>query len=213
VSEVVSFVGYRPPARFDAVPWTEVQIEEAATEDGTFALLETIPLLPLDDDPSRPAARSFTTSLGTDLGYWYRVVWADVDSATSQPTAPVQNVAELVTPDAAYVLLDELFRVMNIGSPTDAQREAGQRCLNAAAVEIDGFVFGTVTAGTLGFSTPYPSLVVEVNLERAAEHWANSQVPFGLIRTGGEIPVFSSKNSFERHGMKLSTVGHTFAVA
>jgi hypothetical protein len=28
----VSFTGYTPPARFDATPWTNVQIEEAATE-------------------------------------------------------------------------------------------------------------------------------------------------------------------------------------
>lgn len=213
MSEVVSFTGYRPPARYDATAWTEVRIEESDAEDGTYVLLETIPLSPLDSDPSRPAARSFTTSLGTDVGYWYRVYFADADDGTSVPTAPIQNVAEVVTPEASYVSLAELFRVLQITNPTEAQLDAGQRVLNAAAFEIDSFVFGSAVAGSLSFSTPYPSMVVEVNLERASEHWANSQVPFGLIRTGGEIPVFSSRDSFDRHARKLSYVGHVYGIA
>ena len=46
MAEVVTFVGYRPPVRYDAVPWTEVRIQESATEDGTYAQLEAIPLTP-----------------------------------------------------------------------------------------------------------------------------------------------------------------------
>ena len=46
MAEVVTFVGYRPPVRYDAVPWTEVRIQESATEDGTYTQLEAIPLSP-----------------------------------------------------------------------------------------------------------------------------------------------------------------------
>ena len=44
MAEVVTFVGYRPPVRYDAVPWTQVRIQESATEDGTYTQLEANPL-------------------------------------------------------------------------------------------------------------------------------------------------------------------------
>ena len=37
MAEVITFLDYRPPARFDATPWTQVRIQESATSDGTYA--------------------------------------------------------------------------------------------------------------------------------------------------------------------------------
>jgi hypothetical protein len=74
---VVSFVNMTPPARFDAVPWTDAQVEEAATEDGTCSTIDTVALSPVDVDPAAPAARSFTTILGTGDDLWYRVRFLD----------------------------------------------------------------------------------------------------------------------------------------
>ena len=35
------------------------------------------------------------------------------------------------------------------------------------------------------FGTPYPPLVVQVNLERAVEHWQQQEAAFGIIGLGG----------------------------
>lgn len=113
----------------------------------------------------------------------------------------------------AYIDLEELFSVLDIRSPSDLQRDRGERCLDSAAFEIDNYVFGTATAGSLSFGTPYPPLVVEVCLERAVEHWGQAGVPFGLIRQAGDIPVFVRDDTFARHAKKLSYIGHAPGIA
>ena len=90
---VVSFVRYQPPARFDALPWTEARIEESDEEEGTYTQIDTYTLSPVDADPTDPAYRSFTTELGTADDYWYRIVFADADGDTSVATLPIQNAA------------------------------------------------------------------------------------------------------------------------
>ena len=85
MSVVVSFNGWYPPARYDDLPWTEVRIEEAATEDGSYSQIDVVALDPLDTDPTDPQSRSFTTEEGTAAYLWYRLVWADADGDTSVP--------------------------------------------------------------------------------------------------------------------------------
>src|SRR3954466_11164853 len=87
----VSFVGYTPPARFDATPWTDARIEEAATETGTYTLIDTLSLGTPDPEPANPAPGSFTTDNGTAAHQWFRVVFVDAGLTTSEPTAPIQN--------------------------------------------------------------------------------------------------------------------------
>ena len=70
---VVSFIRFLPPARFDALPWTEARIEESGEEEGTYTQIDTYALIPVDADPTDPAYRSFTTELGTADDYWYRI--------------------------------------------------------------------------------------------------------------------------------------------
>lgn len=211
MAEVVTFVGYRPPPRFDATPWTAVRIQESAAQDGTFVLLETKTLSPVDADPTHPAARSFTCELGTALDYWYRVIFADATGDISQPTLPVQNSAVAAVPAvSAYASVDELARILQLTSPlpTAAQIVALQRCLDAAALEIDSYL-----APTAPFYPPYPALVVEVNLERAVEHWKQEQSPFGIIVLGGEsAPSYSSRNSWRRHANTLLPLKSSFGV-
>lgn len=94
MSQVISFADYTPPARFDAVPWAQVRIEEGPTPEGAWTTIDTLALDPLDADPSIPQTRSFTTSNGSDTdGLWYRVTFIDGANATSQPSTPVQNIA------------------------------------------------------------------------------------------------------------------------
>ena len=48
-------------------------------------------------------------------------------------------------------------------------------------------------------------LVVEVNLERAVEHWRSTQSPFGVIGIGAESePIVTARNSWYRHHLKLA---------
>jgi hypothetical protein len=209
MGEVVSFVGYRPPERFDSLPWTEVRVEEAATETGVYAPLETIALSPLDADPANPAARSFTTQLGTDVGYWYRVIFADADGDVSQPTTPVQNTTGSTVTADVYVSTDELFRVLHVRNPTPDQVVAGERVLAAAAGEINSFI-----ARTGGLAVWETQLAAEVNLERAVEHWQQQESPFGLLGLGGDqIPIYTSRNSFYRHQRKLMPLKQAFGLA
>lgn len=206
--EVITFVNYIPPARFDALPWTEVRIEEAAAVDGSFVALETIPLAPLDIDPAYPAARSFTTQLGTALGYWYRIYFADVDGDISQPTTPVQNVAGSTLPSVqAYAPPSELLRILGVRAPSAEQTAAAQRVLDAAAIEIDSEV---------GRAEPYanpPALVVQVNLDRAVEHWQSTESPFGVFGFGDAVAVPLSRDTWDRHAIKLAPLKVSWGIA
>jgi hypothetical protein len=88
---VVSLVDYTPPQRFDGTPWTVGRIEEAATADGTFSLIQSFNLSPIDSDPKNPLTRTFTTALATLDEGWYRIAWRDA-SSNQAVTPPVQNV-------------------------------------------------------------------------------------------------------------------------
>jgi len=106
----------------------------------------------------------------------------------------------------AYADATELARRLKITSPppTAAQIEAMQQCLDAAAEEIDWELSGTASWTPPPVAPPYPALVVEVNLERAVEHWQQGQSPFGIVGMGGDvIPVVAARNSWYRHAIKL----------
>lgn len=204
MSIVVSFIDFIPPERFDDNPWTGVRIEEAPTEDGTWTVIDNLTLTPVDADPSDPASRSFTTSNGTADDLWYRVTFTDDSIGESEPSTPQQNVAPgLGTP---YATVEELARILKVDA--EAREDALHRVLAAAAYEIDAEV---------GNTSPYlnpPPLAVEVNLERAVEHWQQMQSPFGLVGVGGvESPAFSSSNSWERHAVKLAPLKVSWGIA
>ena len=92
---VVTLSRYVPLERDDGVPWARVRIEEAPAATGPWTALETQTLSPVDTDPSQPAARSLTTTLGTLKEGWYRLVWIDGHNAESAATPPLQNTSDL----------------------------------------------------------------------------------------------------------------------
>jgi hypothetical protein len=101
----------------------------------------------------------------------------------------------------AYVEIAELQRVLRIDAPTAAQTAAMQRVLDAAAEEIDWELDYTVDTPA---PDPPPPLVVEVNLERAEEHWKQSYSPFGIVGQGPDtVPVIAARDSWYRHRLKL----------
>lgn len=105
----------RPPARFDEKAWTQARLQEAATEDGEFATIETFEL-DVDADPSTPARRSFTSEEATLDAGWYRIVWADEDEdlLASEPVEIPANPN--VTPTLAEVAALERSRTTVMGS-------------------------------------------------------------------------------------------------
>jgi hypothetical protein len=111
----------------------------------------------------------------------------------------------------AYGTTDELQRLLRLQAPTAAQVEAMQRCLDAAAEEIDWELGYT---GAAPAPDPPPPLVVEVNYERAVEHWQQGQSPFGIIGLGAEsIPIVAARDSWYRHARKLAPLKLAYGVA
>lgn len=212
MSEVVTFERYRPPIRYDDVVWTQAKIDESADGLTGWTTIDTLTLSPVDTDAEHPAYRNFTITNGTAIDYWYRVFFADGSGNVSQPTVAVQNSTGSVSGDvAAYVTVDELSRILKIRSPSDAQTAAMERVLLMAAQEIhDEIQLDADTALTAA----QLAIVEEINLERAVEHWRAQESPFGLTGLGGELgSVFTAKDSWERHALKLAGLKENWGIA
>lgn len=208
---VVSFVDYTPPARFDAVPWTDAQIEEAATEDGSYTVIDTVSLGTPDVDPSDPAARSFTTTLGTDVDQWYRIVFLDATLNTSEPTEPVQNSFPTIVDAEAYATADELAGILHIRNPTAAQTAKMERVLLAAAGEINSEIEAT-NSELSGWQL---DLATQVNLDRAADLWRHTEsIPgvTGLLGDEGAV-VVPGRYAWERYAQRLAPLKQSWGIA
>jgi hypothetical protein len=207
---VVTFERFKPPDRFDAIPWDEVRIEEADAEDGSFAQIDAQPLSPTDPDPTAPAFRSFTTSLGTAGEQWYRIIFADTNGDTSEPTSPLQNLAIAgVSVDDPFVSTNELAAILQVREADN--HDALERCLLAAAGEI------VTETGRSDFAGWELSLVEQVNLARAEELWKQMKAPWGVIMTSGPAAEFGpariARDTFERHALTLSPLKVAWGIA
>jgi hypothetical protein len=196
MTQVVTFERYVPVARYDSLPWTQVRIEEAATEDGTFAEIETIALSPVDDDPTDPQARSFTTELANDGELWYRIVFVDANGDESAPTDPIQNT-DIID---AYATIPELARILKIRTPTTDQTYAMGRVLLAAAGEINSVIDLEDGNELTGWQL---ELAAQVNLERAAELWKLQEVQFGIVLGSEFGPTHIARDTFAKHAITL----------
>src|SRR5262249_38397209 len=112
MAEVITFQNFRPPARYDSIPWTFVRIEESSDGETRGLVADAVPLHPCNADPRRPPLRSFTTEKGTALGYWYRVIFADATGDLAQPTTPIRNLAGSGVAPHTYAAISELQRVL-----------------------------------------------------------------------------------------------------
>jgi hypothetical protein len=91
LSYVRNFVGYRPGERDDGLPWTTAKIYEApdvSGAPGSWTLIDTITLSPVDTDPTEPAVRNLTTTHATLTVGWYRVIFTDA-AGDQELTTPV----------------------------------------------------------------------------------------------------------------------------
>lgn len=209
MTQVITLENFVPIARYDGNPWTEARIEEGDAIDGTFTVIDTIAISPVDTDPEHPEPRSFTTELASDTAdLWYRIVFADATGDETSPTIAIQNVAQR----EPYATVEELARILKIRTPTDEQTNAMVRVLLTAAGEIDAEIDRTADDPIAGWQL---ELAAEVNLERAVEHWRQQESPFGLIGLGGEVGtgMFAGRDSWTRHAMKLSPLKSQWGLA
>lgn len=91
---LINFVNYTPPERYDQVAWSEASIEEATVSDGPWTTIQTVQLEAVDEDPINPAPRSFSTTNGTVVDGWYRIVFHDPYGGISDPTLAWQNTSD-----------------------------------------------------------------------------------------------------------------------
>ena len=108
----------------------------------------------------------------------------------------------------AYATVAELAALLQV-NPVTRQAQL-ERVLETAATEIDS---------ELSLLIPYnpgeaPDLVVEVNIERAVEHWKQMESPFGLIGLGNDSePGYTGRDTWERHAHKLSPLKEAWGIA
>jgi hypothetical protein len=88
---VITLEGIIPLPRYDDLPWTQATLEEAADSVGPWIIIDAFVLDPLDDDPSNPAPRNFTTENATLEVGWYRVIFTDQNGDQQLPTEAQQN--------------------------------------------------------------------------------------------------------------------------
>jgi hypothetical protein len=204
MAQVISFEDFTPIPRYDATPWTDARIEESDTstlsDTTVWTELETIPLSPVDADPSDPASRDFTTELASDdLELWYRIIFVDGNGDESVPTAPIQNTDPDET--TSYASVSELFRILKIGSPTDEQTDAAERVLVSAAGEINNEIDLAEGVALSGWQI---ALATQVNLERAAELWKLQEIQFGIMELAGDFGATRiARDTWAKHAITL----------
>lgn len=192
MTQVLTLTGLTPPARFDDLAWTGARLEQADTETGSYTLLETFTLDPVDDDPEQPDTRNFTSELAT-VAKWYRIVWVDEDGDQSPPEPPVEFTGETVT---AYATAAELARLLSVNATTFATQL--NEVLLAAAGEIQAEIRRSDLAGWES------ALAAQVNLERAQEHWKERAIGWGIVGLDTEVPIRLARDTWERHANKLA---------
>jgi hypothetical protein len=211
MTQIVSFVSYTPPQRFDSLPWTDVQIEEAPTSTGSWTIIDTLALSPLDVDPTTPQARSFTTANGTAVDQWYRISFVDAGAHLSEPTQPVQNTAGQAPPVIAYIDTDELFRILKVRSPSADQITAAERVILTASGEIDAEISRNTTTA---LETWQLQLAESVCLDRATDLWRHSESAPGILGVVDEaVPSTFGRYSWERYAQRLSPIKEQWGIA
>jgi hypothetical protein len=215
MTQVVSFEDYTPPARFDAIPWSEVRIEQSdttATPSATtvWTQIDVVALSPLDSNPAIPASRGFTTHLASDTpDLWYRAIFADANNSTTLPSVPVQNQGLSVSP---YATTDELFRVLKVRTPTSDQTIAAHGDLDTATIEINAEIDLADDAPPL--TGDELELCRGVCIDRAADLWRHRESAPGILGVVDEaVPSSFGRYSWERYAQRLSPLKGQWGIA
>lgn len=205
---IVSFRQLQPPARFDSEPWTTIEIQEAPAATGSWTLIDTQDLDPVDSDPTQPQERNITTTHGTAASQWYRFIYGDATAGVSAPSEPVWN-ADLTQP---FATVDELFRVLKVRNPTTEQTNAATGDLETASLEI----LSEIDLGTdlPMFGVDQVALINGVCIDRAADLWRHRESAPGILGVVDEgIPTAPGRYSFARYVARLSVLKDQWGIS
>jgi hypothetical protein len=148
-----------------------------------------------------------------DTAGQYTLIWKNaglvlgIEDLFVTYTAPAAGVPG----PGPYVDISELQRVLGKTAPTADELDAMNRVLAAAANEIDWDVGYTADSPA---PAPPPSIVAEVNLERAAELWRFSYSTSGVLPQGPDIgPIVAPRDTWHRHHLRLNALRQHVGIA
>ena len=108
----------------------------------------------------------------------------------------------------AYATPEELAAALRI-TITAANGEALQRCLDAAAIEIDD----TIDALPETPTDPGNALANRVNIVRGVEWYKAQDAAFGILGSTDLGPVRAPKDQFARHALELVPLKQRHGIA
>lgn len=126
-----SFQDVTPFARFDAIAWTVVRVEEAAVIGGAYTERQVISI-PVDPTPQTPNPVDITVTLATLAAGYFRFRFDTAVSNASPYTSPVLSPGGGSGPD--YFTLDELRAMPDLALRSDEELEA-MRALAQSSIE------------------------------------------------------------------------------
>ena len=145
----------------------------------------------------------------------YVLIYND-DGTTYDPAHVASELLEITSSAGdpfvgdTYADTTELFRILKIRQPTEAQEDAGTRVLAAATLEINAEIDREVSDVLAGAEV---SLAQQVCLARAAELWKLEEVQFGVIMGSEFGAVHLARNSWDKHAYTLAPLKTQWGLA
>jgi hypothetical protein len=165
-----------------------VTVEASDNEGGTVIGASTAGITEIASGVYAAAGLTGPTTAGQ-----YTLIWKNAGTVLGIEDLTVTSSApgDPLPPPDMYGTTDELFRRLKIRTPTPDQETAADRILVAASGEVNKKM-GRLT----DLDQAELALATEVTLERGAELWNESEVPFGAIGLDSPTgPVFVSRHS------------------
>ena len=145
-----------------------------------------------------------------DTGGDYFLIFDDNNGDYSDP-ARVSTRAVTVTSSApdgdfdgtTYADVEELYPILKIRTPTEAQEAKANRVMLAAAGEVVRELDLADDQALDGYGV---AMAAQVNLSRAAELWKEEEVQFGLMLSEVSGAAYIARDTWEKHAIKLATL-------
>lgn len=201
---------------------------EVVLQAGTTGLVGTIQLglldnagafaeaLTADDIIETPAGSGIyaATRTSPSVGGQYTLIWS-LDGTTDPDQVEIEELVvtfDALSPEPSgptYATVAELAALLKVNA---TQFEVSlTRVLVVSTFEIDTDVGRSEENPLAGAEL---SLAAEVCLERALEHWHQARSPFGIVTLGEEAgPIWTPRDSWDRHSKKLTPLRETWAIA
>jgi len=212
MAQVVTFVDYTPPPRYDGVKWTQFIIQESSDGLSGWATIETRNISDYPN-PAAPPTLNFTTEVATLLSGWYQIIFLDASGDQSQPTVPVQNVIDetsVYAPTVSQVAALLRARTKNAFSvelgnftdetrPTDEQvRDIIPQAMQDVATAVGSPIPAVYRAEALALSALRAAMLIELGY--FPEQIVTGRSPFEQMRLMYEDQI-------ERLVVRVSAVG------